>query len=170
MKLAVYKILPQYQWKVSTVSVEAKVAGEVFEKIEAENGSVTPELVLDNSRDEGAALHKCFEWDDSVAAENYRLHQAGFLIRNLITVVVKEEPEDVTPSQYEVRAFVNVSTETAGKYVAIERAFNEEETLAIVLKNAHNELIAFQRKYSVYSELADVCKMVGGILATMQGK
>jgi hypothetical protein len=38
-------------------------------------GKLSPSDVVEFARDEKTALHSCFEWDDSVAAREYRLHQ-----------------------------------------------------------------------------------------------
>lgn len=53
-----------YQYKVPYARVSAQTAGEELARIEKENGSLTPELVVDESRREEAPLHPVFEWDE----------------------------------------------------------------------------------------------------------
>ena len=47
-------------------------------------GKFTPMEVLEKAKDETTELHKCFEWNDSIAAEKYRLEKAKNIIRMLV--------------------------------------------------------------------------------------
>ena len=142
-----------YDWKIP-MSVDAQSAGEELARIENKNGALTPESVLEESRAENAVLHDCFEWDDSIAAEKYRVNQARFIIRNIVTVGTISK--DNTPKNVQFRAFVNVSDNSAGKFISIKTAMSNEDYKAQVLRNAAMELKAFKTKYQIYSELADV--------------
>ena len=68
------------EWRIKGIykADAQKVADEIGDK------KVTPQEILEKARDETSELHKCFEWDDSVAAERYRLQQAGNLSENTI--------------------------------------------------------------------------------------
>ena len=141
-----------YKWRFN-MGVSAETAGEELERVEHKHGKVTPELVLEESRKEKAPLHKCFEWNDSIAAEKYRLNQAGQIIRNL--VVVLDEYQQSEP----VRAFVNIESEApakTGKFINVVSAMKKEETRAAVLANALRELQEFTKKYQGLDELAGV--------------
>ena len=50
-------------------------------RIREERGKLTPAIVLAEATDPEHPLHDKFEWDDSVAAEKYRLAQAAQLLR-----------------------------------------------------------------------------------------
>lgn len=139
-----------YAWKWGA-PVPAQAAGERLEALEREHGQITPKLVLDDARDEGALLHPCFEWDDETAAELYRERQAGFLIRNL---TVRVEREDKPPLP--VRAFVSVETEESRAFVGTIRALSEAETRAQVLQEALQSLQVFRTKYEAFAELSGV--------------
>ena len=136
------------------LAVPAQAIGEELERIEHQHGTTTPQRVRDEARDASATLHRCFEWDDSKAAEKYRLHQAASIICN-VTVV-----HDQRNSGKETRAFVNVSSSRGvgqqGAYISIATAMRNDDTREIVLKQAIRELKAARKKYSDYSELADV--------------
>lgn len=56
-------------------------------ELEDATGRLTPEQVVDAAEDEGSALHQFFEWDDSEAARQHRLHQARRLIRSVEVVL-----------------------------------------------------------------------------------
>ena len=150
-----------YKWKF-TMPVPADVAGKELERIEAKNGYVNPQLVLDESREESAPLHKCFEWNDTIAAEKYRLVQAGNIIR-LLNVVV-EEQEHTEP----VRAYVNIRTEAptrTGEFINVKSALESADSREIVLKNAKNELKEFEKKYNGLVELADILAEIRKLIA-----
>ena len=142
-----------YQWRIPNVPVPAQEAGEYLTALEKERGELTPELVLDESRDEGALLHDCFEWDDDKAAYNYRKYQARQLINNIVVVSVSESMPTAP-----VRAFVSVNKGASSRssYVSIDIAMSEAHLRAQVLQDAYNELSSFQRKYSSYLELREV--------------
>jgi hypothetical protein len=94
-------------------------------------------------------LHKCFEWNDSIAAEKYRLQQAGNVIRML---VYESEKEDVSP----VRAF-SLTTEQR-TYQPTKSFLVQEDEYQSLLKRAMAELEAFKRKYHTLTELEEVFK------------
>lgn len=61
--------------------------------LEDKRGRLTPAQVVEAARATSSALHDCFEWDDSVAAEQYRIDQAREIIRRVkIIVTVEEKP------------------------------------------------------------------------------
>ena len=47
-----------------------------------DGGLLRPAAVVDAARDEKSPLHGAFEWDDTEAAQKYRLLQAQSLIRS----------------------------------------------------------------------------------------
>ena len=105
--------------------------------------------VLQRAKDESNPMHPLFEWDDSVAANNYRLHQASVLICNLKA----EVQNDTKPKT--VRAYFNVSDdEKQGKFINVNAAFENPDTKDIVLKRALRELQTFQKKYETLSEFS----------------
>ena len=136
--------------------VDANTVGGVMEEIEEKHGSVTSELFLEASRPENSPTHGVFEWDDGVAAEKYRLHQASRTICS-IRVVVKEDPFGKTMEK-PPRAYVNVSSDDSKKaqYMNVRDALENEDTRFLVLSRAMRELKEFQEKYSNLSELAEV--------------
>lgn len=143
-----------YKYKNIKYSVPAEVVGKHFEKLEETEGCLTSKNVLESARPEDSPIHNIFEWDDSVAAEQYRLVQATKLICNL-TVEVETEDKPI-----ECRAFMDVSEAKAGSFVNVQSAFQVEETRDIVLRRALNELIAFKTKYKNLMELKEVIEVI----------
>lgn len=145
-----------YNWKYPQ-PVPAQVAGEYLDSLKEQNGgTLTPQVVLDNSRDTNAVLHPCFEWDDGKAAERFRLYQARQIITSLVVTIDTPDKEPKT-----VNALVNIAPlYEKANYIPITVAMNNVTNREQVLKNALIELRAFQNKYSIYSELAEVCKAI----------
>lgn len=144
----------RYAWRPgSRVSLDAEKAGRELENIRTTNGGeLTPPDVLERARSANSSLHTHFEWDDSVAAEQHRLTQAGELIRS-ITVDVSRS--NVEPAKH-VRAFVSVERETGRSYTSTLHAMGDRELRRQVLEAAWRELLAVRQKYAGLEELARV--------------
>lgn len=151
------KIKMVYKYKATQYKIPAQVAGEYLNELGEKEGGLTAETLLEASRPEEALLHDCFEWDDSLAAERFRLRQARSFIGNIVAVEIQGKPVEKT------RAFVSV-TETAhrekGVFVPIVTAMSDERSRETVLKNALFELQAFKEKYRTLSELAKVFEAI----------
>ena len=137
----------QAEWKIKGIykADAQKVADEIGD------GKVTPQEVLDKARDENTELHKCFEWDDSVAAEKYRLRQASDIIRNL--VFVRKEKEDEP-----IRCF-QITTEK-NTYQPTQMFLVQEDEYQALLKRAKAELKSFKRRYATLTELESIFEAI----------
>ena len=63
----------------------------------AQRGELTPSRVLHDAESPNSPLHGYFEWDDTEAAKQHRLHQARVLIRSVkVDVIVEERPVSVS--------------------------------------------------------------------------
>lgn len=103
--------------------VSAQVVGEICERIEAETGRCTAEDLLNSARDPESPLYKEFEWDDTVAAEKYRIWQSAQLIRH-IRIVQSDDAKE--RQEYRERAFVSAPGQK-GAYVSMDTALHREE-------------------------------------------
>ena len=144
----------KYSWRFNK-SVSAQVAGEVMERIEKRDGELTKEAFLEESRPEDSPTHGLFEWDDTAAAEKFRLAQSRICIQDIVVTIVKN-----TETPKTVHAFVNTNSAIGRKekasYSNIEVALSDEDKRKVVLRNAFYELQIFEQKYSDYQELAGV--------------
>lgn len=149
----------KFSYRATWYNVPAQQAGEHLRALKEKHGELDKYILLEDSRAEDALLHNCFEWDDTKAAEGFRLNQAQSFITNITCVIVDDEGKETEP----VRAFVNVADQShaqRGSFVAIMDAMSDEKHRAIVLKNALGELVAFQNKYSQLTELAKVFEAI----------
>lgn len=129
----------------------AAVVAEL-QRLAADNGGVLqPCAVVDAARPADSVLHERFTWDDTEAAEQYRLWQA----RQLIRCSVIMEPRTETT----VRAFVSLTSDReteGGGYRETVRVLARADGRAALLADALAELEVFQRKYAALTELAAV--------------
>ncbi|MBM4179857.1 MAG: hypothetical protein FJ211_11105 [Ignavibacteria bacterium] len=81
--------------------IDAQTAGDELARIQDHHGELTAPLVVDEARPDDAALHPAFEWDDEIAAELHRQHQARTLIRS---VQIKQPDETVVPAYLHIQS------------------------------------------------------------------
>ena len=140
------------KWKVD--GIFKADANECYREISSLE-QITPKAILDFAKDEKSELHKCFEWNDGIAAEKYRTIQAGNVIRMLYIV---PKNADAPP--------VRVLSRTSDTFYQPTRTFvknqNEYEDL---LKRALSELESFRLKYKTLSELEQVFEQIDLITA-----
>ena len=142
-----------YQWKTDGLynNISAQDAGEEIESCINENGNITPDSVVEKARKSSSILHSVFEWNNTHAAELYRIDQARTLIRNIVTFTVfKEEKNDpIEP----VRAFVHIVDSKVKGYKTISTVVNSPYDYDYMMKCAREELRAFARKYAILSKI-----------------
>jgi hypothetical protein len=144
---------------------EAQLYGERIDAIVQQNGgSVSREDVLDDARNLDSPLHPAFEWDDPVAAEQWRLEQARYLLRSINVVIEKPDGETT-----ETRAFVHVNIETEDvteqgpAFVTVQRALGDDELRRQLILEALARIEFWQKRYGEYSEFAPVVMAINQV-------
>lgn len=120
--------------------LDPKEVGKVLTKL----GKFTPHEVLDVARNPKSPLHKYFEWEDSKAAEAYRLYQA----RNLVLSI---KIEDDSGESY--RAFESVVIDEHKMYVPMKTISDSPDLMEQVLHSILNELIYWRSKHQKYKHI-----------------
>lgn len=144
-----------YQWKSGArIRADAQLAGEMCMKL-ADEGRLTAKDLLDESRPVDAPLHDEFEWDDSLAAESWREHQARNIINSLLIVPEKSEP---------VRGFFKIE-QAERNYHSVTAILSRKDTAQRLFDNAMRELMAFQRKYQALEQFNEVWQAIANIQA-----
>lgn len=142
-----------YGWKSGArIAADAAKVGEELEAIRAEAGKLNAEVVVENARNEGCELHKCFTWDDGKAAVAYRLDQARMVLRSII--IVTEPSQETKSVEFEVRAFEPVSTGNGERvYISTQEALSDESYRAEVIANIVSDIRALNMKLKAYREI-----------------
>jgi protease II len=117
---------------------------------------ITPENVLEKARDKKTELHKCFEWNDSIASEKYRLIQARQIIQHF--VIVQEEKEEAP----KIRSY-QITTK-CNTYEPTRMFLQKPDEYAALLERAKNELEAFKRRYQMLAELEQLFEAINELL------
>ena len=119
------------------------------------NGFIDPVVVVDFARNENTALHNRFEWDDTEAAEKYRVWQARMIIRMELVVLPETGKKDKL-----VRSFVSLVSDRKAEqdkgYRFMVDVLSDTDLRGRLLEEARKDMLIFRRKYSQLTELAKV--------------
>ena len=148
----------EYSWSGPQRAVSAEKVAKHIEHLEAQYGEVTSALFLDSARSEDSEMHGLFEWDDTKAAENWRMEQARVIIASIRVNVVEE---DMSPIK--TRAYVQHEPRNSG-YVSVGKALSDEDKRSKVIDQARKEASWFIEKYKAFEELAEVIDAMNGFL------
>lgn len=149
----------QFAWKDgSRIKLDPNAVGQELARIQNDHG-LTPEVVVEAARSPESPLHQGFEWDDSIAAAQYRLDQARYLLRMVVIVEDKKQPP--------IRAFVSIQNSDQKRvYRDVGTVLSDAYLREQALEQALRDLDAFQRKYRDLSELAEVLQAADRLLAS----
>lgn len=147
----------KYSYSGPQYAVSAEKVAHHLQKLEEENGSVTREDFLESARSEDSEMHKLFEWDDSIAAEKYRLRQATDIIHSIKVTVVEEKKEPVSMKAFVIPDYTGkAAVGKKGGYINIRKAVESEDTRADLLNDARKNVQWFMGKYRAITELSGV--------------
>lgn len=154
----------QYAWREGFWGIRgssAQQVGELVAELEARDGVCTAEALVDASRDERSPLHRWFEWNDTLAAQHFRLHQARHVLRNLVLIRESAAP-DSQPRALPALVAVPIvrEGESVHGYMSAERALADHDLRALVLAEALTQLRGLQRRYGHLRELATVWQAI----------
>jgi hypothetical protein len=148
---------------------EAQRYGERIEKLELQYRDAPNiiDLIIEDAKKEDSPLHDAFEWDDEMAAESYRKHQAQILLCDIEVKIINPRSEE---EEY-IRAFhpIKVITsyggngqapETGRTWTTTYRILNDEELHAQLIDKAWRELESWQMRYRQYLELQPMINLL----------
>jgi len=118
---------------------------EETERVKAKHGKLTGRLLLEESREESAPLHCAFEWDDSKAAEKYRINQAGQLIVS-VRILTEEEPKK--------GVLTHIKVESSSAFETPNQVVSQEDKYVEALLKYQASIEAFRRDIEHLKRLA----------------
>lgn len=136
------------EWKPGFASLHNANAQLVAQEILDIGESATPAQILEKARDTSTELHKCFEWDDTAAAEKYRLQQARQIVCHL---VIRETIQENKPP---IRFLYKPDGATG--YQATRMIVQNQDSYQNLLKSAMRDLESLRKKYHSLTELESV--------------
>lgn len=136
-------------WKFNGMfKADAEIVSKEIETID----NATPQNILEYAKNENTELHKCFDWDDTSAANKWRLQQARQIVCNL---VYKEETKSEQSTA--LRVFYQSSE---NKYESTKIILTNKDEYEELLKRAKQELRAFKEKYKMLTELDEILNLI----------
>lgn len=164
-------MITEYAWKKGFPWADKADAGSVAKRIiSLSGGGKYPSAadILEDGRDPSSPQHPIFQWDDSVAAEHYRLSQA----RDIVAGVVIVRTGNIVPKK-PIRAFVHVvPSGGSGRevaYVNIRTAMQDSKMRHQVIENALTELEIWKEKYDGYVEFAQLIDEIDKAMVALKG-
>lgn len=128
-----------------TEKINKKVIKEIL-SIEKQKG-LTAETIIAQAKNKTSPLHNFFEWEDSVAGENWRLHQARMLI-NEVKIIVGER----VVSAYE-NIDVSVDENSNREYKPFKEIITNKTYRLQMIKRAIDSIAYWREQNAIYSEL-----------------
>ena len=161
--------MQKYEWKCPGLyKVGADIAAKVVESCKDSSGYIQPTAVVDKSRPAEAELHGCFEWQDNIAADRWREQQARVLIKNIVTVEIRDDDK----KQDVIKTFVHVISpeEQSRGYKMTAVAVQDPRDRDYILSTARRELASFKSKYSKLTEFAALMNTIDEVIASLDGE
>jgi hypothetical protein len=153
--------IKSYAWKLAGLAknVDINDAVQELERIEGLYGSLTPENVLNASRPKNALFHSLFEWNDSIAAEHYRLQQARTILNNIeVKIISNGQPKQI--AVYEV-----VNTPAGNQYKNIDTMSASD--INFIKQRTLKELNILKDKLNTYKQFANVISQLNTVIGTL---
>ena len=147
--------MKKYSWKTAGYSANAQKVGEELENIEELTNKNVLEYAKKNVNSE---LYKCFEWNDSIASEKYRLIQASNIISS-ISLVIQEEPKKTQKIYYSIKT----QERNISKFKNIKDILEDDEEYYALCNKAKQELENCKDKYEELIKKEDLKEIVFSI-------
>ena len=109
-------------------------------------------MVLDAARDPESPIHDGFEWDDTKAAEEFRLTQARLIIRSLRIEILTDEEEEPAEIQ---RIYWSTDDEES-RYVNVKVLLEDDALYQQALERATRLLKGVRDRFNEIKELESI--------------
>lgn len=121
------------------------------------NGKCKNQALVDFARQNPSSeTHKCMEWNDTVAGEKYRLHQAARIKDGIRTIVITEATVKIEREEpQEIKIVTNHSLPTPGEgHKSIEIILNDKGDTLALEKEMYHVLEVFANSFKTRFALA----------------
>jgi hypothetical protein len=125
-----------------------------YKVIRAQYGAVTPRNIVDDARDPKSPLHRFFEWDNTAAAEAYRLSQAGDLMRRVQVYVTHEGVKQPA------RVYVSIVRNDIRQYEETTKAMTNPVSRQALLDQMKRDVESVIRRYKLFTYFSKSIKLL----------
>jgi hypothetical protein len=124
-----------------------------LQAIRDDRGTLTPAVVVETARNPDHPLHNRFEWDDTLAAEQWRLEQARQLLKVTFRVNLSK-PTDL-------RAFIVQKSGgmAHSEHVPTEEVLADPFAAELLLRQMKRDWQIFKRRYDSMAEFASFIRL-----------
>lgn len=134
-------------WSMKLFKADAEKVHSELETI----GTKSPQNIVDYAEEHSdSELHKCFTWDDSKAANEWRKQEA----RQVCRLLVFADDETNEPTQ------IRVLQKATDAYEPVKTIVRNNDEYAKLLARAKAELKAFRERYKQINELEKVLEAI----------
>ena len=130
---------------------DPQIVGDKLQELRDQNNGLTASIIIEDAKKKKSVLHGAFDWNDTSAAHQWRLHSARHLMRSV--EIVSTNAEGDTRS---LPAFVFVKTEEGPRYESLARVLSNDEMRIQVINRALKEFEQWQDRYKEYEEFLSV--------------
>jgi hypothetical protein len=156
-------VTARYQFSAPQMGWDERLAqpvGEELERLKEQSGKdgIDPVDVVNAARNRKSVLHGFFEWDDSKAAEEFRLEQARRLVRHVL-VIYQDDGKQLGPT----RMFINLKGErhkNEATYIPVMSVLSDAEKRQRLLNQCLAELESVRQRYMELVELSNVFREI----------
>lgn len=128
-----------------------EVIGALRNIAKAHDGFLRAEDVVEAARTDASPLHSYFTWEDTEAAQHWRLFEAQRLIRVVVAVIpgITKDP---------VRVFMSLKSDRTpiGGYRTSVEILSNAQMREQMVREALDDMQMFRERYRMLRELADV--------------
>ena len=132
--------MKKYSWNATCFSADAQKVGSELESLSEITNRNVLEYARNNTKSE---LYKCFEWDDAIASEKYRLSQATSIICS-ISFVIQEEPVKKQKIYYSIKS----NEKETSKFKNIKDILENDDEYSALCQKAKKDLENCKNNYN----------------------
>jgi len=130
-----------------------QIVGDKLQELRDKNNGLTASIIIEEAKHKTSVLHGAFDWNDTSAAHQWRLHSARHLMRSVEIVSTKEEGDTRS-----LPAFVFVKTDDGPRYETLAVVQSDDELRRQVIERAEKEFDQWAKRYKEYEEFLGVFK------------
>lgn len=147
-----YKFAPHASINRALKNADPQKIGQKVEQVQRKRGGNFDAVdLVTEARPKNSILHDVFEWDDTEAAEQYRIQQARHLLSVLVVETELPDREKVTH-----RVFVSVTEQGETGYSSLAQVMTDDTLRRQFLTKLLNQLETLQEQCKQYQDLAEL--------------
>lgn len=143
------------------------IAVAAYEQLlQKHDGVISPHILVEAARDPASPFHHCFEWNDEVAGDNFRIMQAASLIRRWKGSVMRIDQGKQTVTVQTVRRVQSPKGSRGkgqGSYETIEQIMGDPDKRKDMLDTVLKELLSYRHRYGQLKELAAIWETIDSV-------